>query len=75
MAIVKIFKDGKELQAITLERGREYIAGRAETCDIVMNDSAISRQHMKIFAEAAGPWKAQIVSRFGQISHLGALHQ
>ncbi|HEX4923300.1 MAG TPA: FHA domain-containing protein [Bdellovibrionales bacterium] len=74
MAILRVYKEGKELQKLTIESGREYIAGRADSCDIRLTDSAISRQHLRIFEEN-GQWKAQITSRFGQISHLGALHQ
>lgn len=74
MAIVRLYREGKEIYKLEIEPGREYFAGRADSCHFVLEDTAISRQHLKFFYEN-GKWRAQTISRFGNLTHLGALHQ
>jgi pSer/pThr/pTyr-binding forkhead associated (FHA) protein len=73
MAILKVLREGREIQTLSLERGQEYIAGRADTCEIVLADPSMSRQHLKFYVDGLN-WKVQVLSRFGHITHLGALH-
>ncbi len=62
---------GAEVKVVLLESGREYIFGRAKTCDIRLDSlPGISRDHFKIF-ENDGKWTLQVLSKFGTVNHAG----
>jgi pSer/pThr/pTyr-binding forkhead associated (FHA) protein len=63
MAQVKISLDGTEINELTLLKGREYIVGRSDTCDIVLSKSSVSRQHLKLFFDGED-WQIQVLSKF-----------
>ncbi len=70
MAILKVLLEGRELYSLTLAKGREYSVGRADTCDIVLNKSSVSRQHMKVFFDGQS-WQTELTSQYAHFSHLG----
>lgn len=68
---LKLFQHGNEIQELLLESGREYTFGRGDDCDIQLEaQQGISRVHFKVIEEN-GQWFAQVVSRFGDIQHVG----
>ncbi len=73
MLKIKIRKHGSEFRELMLEPGpgREYVVGRAPTCDIVLDDlPGISRQHFKIqFVDDS--WHVQVLSKFGNLTKDG----
>lgn len=67
MATLKVYLHGKEVSALKLESGQEYVFGRAEGSAVQLQDQpGISRQHFKVY-EDAGAWVAQVVSKFGDL--------
>jgi len=72
MAVLIVFQNGKQVQSVALEEGKQYIAGRADTCDILLKSSAVSRQHFKVFFDGAN-WQVEVLSQYAQMSHLGGL--
>ncbi len=71
MARLLVKLRGVELSRITLERGVEYIAGRAQEAQIQLADErGISRQHLK-FCERDGAWVCESLSRFALIHRGG----
>jgi len=61
-----LFQNGTKQSEIELSPDREYILGRAPTCDLVLNSTEISRQHAKLIFEN-DVWKIKVLSRFGKI--------
>ncbi|CAN5535517.1 hypothetical protein BH10BDE1_BH10BDE1_18220 [soil metagenome] len=67
MATLKVLLHGKEVSALRLEAGQEYIFGRGDTCAVVLQEQpGISRQHFKVYEEG-GQWTARVVSKFGEL--------
>lgn len=67
MATLKVLLHGKEVTALRLEPGQEYLFGRGESCAVQLHDQpGISRQHFKI-SDENGIWIASVVSKFGEI--------
>ena len=51
---------------IKLEEGQEYILGRQEDCDIILNsENLISRKHLKISQSENQLWKIECLSELG----------
>lgn len=71
MTHLKITLQGQIVKEIPLNPEREYLAGRAENCDIVLQgDKGISREHFKLAFEG-GTWQLKILSRFGEMYSAG----
>lgn len=67
MATLKVLLHGKEVSTLRLEAGNEYIFGRGDTCNVVLQEQpGISRQHFKVFEEG-GQWQARVISKFGEL--------
>ncbi|MGE3975569.1 MAG: FHA domain-containing protein [Bdellovibrionales bacterium] len=66
MAQLKVFQDRSQIFEIELVKDKEYIAGRNDSCDIVLNKSSVSRQHLKIFFDGQS-WKVQVLARFSPL--------
>jgi len=68
---LKLHLHGAEVKDVVLETGREYTFGRGGDCDVQLEEQhGISRMHFKI-AEDNGQWTAQVMSKFGDLSHAG----
>jgi pSer/pThr/pTyr-binding forkhead associated (FHA) protein/tetratricopeptide (TPR) repeat protein len=66
-----VHRHGVEIQELQLESGREYTFGRGDSCDVQLAEcTGISRLHFRLIEEN-GMWIAQVVSKFGDISHNG----
>lgn len=64
MAKLTLKLNGKIIQSVELEPGKEYYAGRASECEFPLEDyRGISRQHLKIF-ENGGIWYCESLSKF-----------
>lgn len=70
MAQLRVLLEGKELYNIALAKGREYIVGRSETSDIILNKTSISRQHMKVFFDGKS-WHIELISKISKFSPFG----
>jgi len=69
MAVLQVFLEGKKIKELELQAGKEWIAGRASSSDIVLEgEKGISRQHFKIVCNN-GSWRAQVLSRYGELYH------
>lgn len=67
MSSLHISKFNKPMKDFSLEVGQEYIAGRGENCDLVLEaDRGISRQHIKIYYDGNN-WAVEVLSRFGEL--------
>lgn len=67
MARLKVFLDGQLSSQHELNPGRDFVAGRGESCDCVLRpERGISRQHFKIFQTEMG-WEIESLSRFGEL--------
>ncbi len=67
MAKLKVKKNGTEILQLELVSGNQYLAGRGEDCDIVLDkEKGISRKHMRIFEED-GAWRVELLSRYGAL--------
>ena len=71
MARLKVFRDGQFSSQHDLDVARELMAGRAETCDLVLAaDAGISRQHFRLrYVETQ--WVVEVLSRFGELYRNG----
>jgi len=69
MATLKVLLDGREIYNLPLARGREYIIGRGNNCDVVLNKSSISRQHMKVFFDGKS-WQIELMSTYASFPGL-----
>ncbi len=67
MASLLVFLNGKKQYELKLEPGREFIVGRGENCDLVLEaERGISRQHLKISSQE-GQWVVEVLSRYGEL--------
>ena len=67
MARLKVLLRGAQISDISLDPTKEYLAGRKESCDIVLQpEKGISREHFKVKFQD-GFWTIQSLSRFGEI--------
>jgi pSer/pThr/pTyr-binding forkhead associated (FHA) protein len=66
MAQLRCYLKGELLQTLEIDQGREYIIGRAETCDLILNpEPGISRQHLKLSWNQL--WRVEVLSRYGEL--------
>lgn len=71
MPRLRVSLRGAQISDIGLSSEREYIGGRKETCDILLQpEKGISREHFKIKFED-GKWTISSLSRFGEIFSQG----
>jgi len=71
MPRLKVSLRGAQISDIGLSSEREYIGGRKETCDILLQpEKGISREHFKLKFED-GKWTISSLSRFGEIFSQG----
>lgn len=66
-----VYLHGDEIQRLTLEPGQDYYAGRHSENPIQLSEHpGISRKHFKISYDGEH-WLIEVLSKFGEISHLG----
>lgn len=67
MARLKVFQNGQFIIQHELDPSGELLAGRGETCQIVLDpEKGISRQHFRIrFIERK--WVVEVLSRYGEL--------
>lgn len=71
MAQLRVKLRGQPVFELNLSPEKEYVAGRKEDCDIVLQpEKGISREHFKI-AFVDGSWQVDVVSRYGEVFHNG----
>jgi len=59
---------GKKLLEMTLEEGKEYFLGRSADCDILLEDSSLSRKHLKIYKDSeTNFWKIEVLSKKSEL--------
>lgn len=67
MARIIVKLRGKQVSDIPLDDSREYVVGRKEDCDIVLQpEKGISREHFKLLSQN-GVWFVELVSRYGEV--------
>ncbi len=67
MAVLKVVLQNQTILTLELDPAQEYLAGRADSCAIVLTDGqGISRNHFKLFF-AEGQWKIDVVAKFGHV--------
>jgi pSer/pThr/pTyr-binding forkhead associated (FHA) protein len=67
MMRLKVSLQNQIIKEVTLSQGREYLAGRGENCDVILQgDKGISREHFKLLFEG-GSWNIKVLSRFGEV--------
>ncbi|MCX7977390.1 MAG: FHA domain-containing protein [Bdellovibrionaceae bacterium] len=67
MAKLLVRLRGKQISEVFLQSGQQYVAGRKEGCDIVLQgEKGISREHFKVH-EVDGQWQLDVLSRFGEV--------
>jgi pSer/pThr/pTyr-binding forkhead associated (FHA) protein/tetratricopeptide (TPR) repeat protein len=72
MARLKISLHGSETSVLALEEGREYHVGRAEDCDVRLeNLVGISRAHFRLRHDGKH-WLAEAISKFATLAQGGA---
>jgi pSer/pThr/pTyr-binding forkhead associated (FHA) protein len=65
--ILIVKNQGQVIQKASLEKGKEYIIGRAENCDIRLPDEpGISRQHLKVIS-LPQKWIVEMLSKYGAL--------
>lgn len=75
MAKITVRLHGQEISSVELADGAEYIAGRAEDCQIVLpNQKGISRHHLK-FYQRDSVWVVELLARYGQLMQAGQTHE
>jgi pSer/pThr/pTyr-binding forkhead associated (FHA) protein/tetratricopeptide (TPR) repeat protein len=63
-----VFQSGNKVAELILSDSREYIVGRAESSDLVLQgERGISRQHLKISPDGSGQWTVEVLSRYGEL--------
>lgn len=71
MTRLKVFLNGNPAGELELNPGREYIVGRAESSDLVLEgERGISRQHLKLSFQS-GRWTVEVLSRYGELYQSG----
>jgi pSer/pThr/pTyr-binding forkhead associated (FHA) protein len=67
MARLKIRLRGKVVSEIPLSEERQYMGGRKDDCDILLQaEKGISREHFRLSAQN-GVWNLETLSRFGEV--------
>ncbi len=62
-------QEGQIVKELQLVAGQEYIAGRDESCQIVLiGKSGVSRQHFKIYFNGER-WQVDVISKFGHLNY------
>ncbi|MNJ92786.1 Glycogen accumulation regulator GarA [compost metagenome] len=75
MARLKVRLRGKTVCDVPLVEGTQYVAGRKEDCDIVLQpEKGISREHFRL-SFVNGFWTVEVVSRYGDIIVAGEAQQ
>lgn len=68
MARLKVRLRGKTINDLPLVGDRQYIAGRKDDCDIVLQaEQGISREHFRLYSDN-GFWSVEVMSRYGDVS-------
>jgi pSer/pThr/pTyr-binding forkhead associated (FHA) protein/tetratricopeptide (TPR) repeat protein len=68
---IKVRYHGAEYKQLTLDPSREYIIGRGQQCDLVLEDaSGVSRQHARVYYQNES-WRLQVLSKFGTLNYNG----
>ncbi|MBX2988497.1 MAG: FHA domain-containing protein [Bdellovibrionaceae bacterium] len=68
MARLKVKLRGKTVSEIPLSEERQYLAGRKDDCDIILQgEKGISREHFRLVANGDA-WTLEALSRFGEVS-------
>src|SRR5690348_1675395 len=62
MAKITVFLEGTKFMEQELDTGREYLLGRATSCDIVLAHPKVSRQHVKISFDGQN-WCCSVLSK------------
>lgn len=68
MARLHILKNGISYKEIELADDQEFVGGRGDSCQIYLDDGAISRHHFKVYRDSEG-WKVEKLSKFGVLLH------
>lgn len=64
--LLKIYLNGSPVSQIHLDTGKEYILGRAKTCDFSLEGTNFSRQHFKLFFNGTN-WEAEVLSKYASL--------
>src|SRR5947207_14972550 len=67
MALIKVFRNGTKISECTLDPMKEYILGRGNRCDVVLDHLEVSRQHAKLVFNGQS-WDVSGLSKFGRLS-------
>lgn len=71
MARLKVYLNNSLVKEYPLDPGQEYLVGRADHCQIVLNpERGISREHFAIRSKD-GQWVLSGLSRFGELYYNG----
>jgi len=64
---LKIFLNGQYQNTKELDPSHTFLAGRGESCDVVLNaERGVSRQHFQI-QNVKGVWRVKVLSKFGEL--------
>jgi pSer/pThr/pTyr-binding forkhead associated (FHA) protein/tetratricopeptide (TPR) repeat protein len=75
MARLKVRLRGKTVTDVSLAEDRQYVAGRKDEADIVLQaEKGISREHFRV-AFQNGEWNVEVISRYGEIQIEGETKQ
>lgn len=75
MARLKVRLKGKTTYDIPLAEDRQYVAGRKDDADIILQpEKGISREHFRL-SFAQGVWTVEVVSRYGEVVLNGETQQ
>jgi len=66
MAKILVFLNGTKITERDLDPSRDYVIGRASTCDIVLDNNELSRQHAKI-SLVDQVWTCRVLSKYGSL--------
>lgn len=67
MSRLKVQLRSQQVQSVDLNPEKEYIVGRKEDCDIVLQpEKGISREHFKLSFNGS-TWNVEVVSRYGEM--------
>jgi tetratricopeptide (TPR) repeat protein len=71
MTKLSLFLSGEKISETVLDPRNEYILGRSDTSDIILDNSEISRQHVRLKFQG-GNWIAESISKYGRLVVNGA---
>lgn len=75
MARLKVRLRGKTVVDLPLVETNQYVAGRKEDCDIVLQpEKGISREHFRL-SFINGQWTVEVISRYGDVIVAGETQQ